>query len=65
MVPLGQSNNTTFLRPITEGHMNAVARLRHRARTTWIWDVEISDDDERLCAIARITIAVRPRRSGG
>ena len=61
-VPLGQSNSTTFLRPITEGHVNAVARRRHGGRTTWVWDVEISDDDGRLCALVRMTIAVRPRR---
>lgn len=62
MTIMGQSNATTFLRPISAGHLNAVARPRHRGRTTWIWDVEISDDDERLCALARITIAVRPAR---
>lgn len=62
MTAVGQSNDTTFLRPITEGHMNAVGRPRHRGRTTWIWDVEISDDDERVCALARLTIAVRPSR---
>jgi 1,4-dihydroxy-2-naphthoyl-CoA hydrolase len=59
-VAMGQSNNATFLRPITEGHVNAVARPRHRGRTTWIWDVEITDDDDRLCALVRMTIAVRP-----
>ena len=30
-------------------------------RTTWIWDVELSDDDGRLCAFSRVTVAVRPR----
>jgi len=58
---LGQSNNTTFLRPITAGTVHAVARRRHRGRTTWVWDVEILDDDSRLCAMSRMTIAVRPR----
>jgi len=62
MISMGQSNSTTFLRPITEGHVNALARRRHGGRTTWIWDVEISDDEGRLCALVRMTIAVRPRR---
>jgi uncharacterized protein (TIGR00369 family) len=48
------------MRPITEGHVNAVARTRHRGRTTWVWDVEITDDAERLCALVRMTVAVRP-----
>jgi uncharacterized protein (TIGR00369 family) len=55
----GLSNQTSFLRPIFDGTIHAVARRRHRGRTTWIWEVEISDDQERLCALVRMTIAVR------
>jgi uncharacterized protein (TIGR00369 family) len=62
MVAMGQSNSATFLRPITEGHVNALARSRHRGRTTWVWDVELTDDEDRLCALVRLHIAVRPRR---
>jgi 1,4-dihydroxy-2-naphthoyl-CoA hydrolase len=62
-VALGQSNSTTFLRPISDGHVNAVARPRHRGTTTWVWDVEISDDDGRLCALVRMTAAIRPARA--
>ena len=68
MIALGQSNNTSFLRPISSGHVNAEAVVRHRGRTTWVWDCEMSDDDGRLCALARVTIAVRPApgsESGG
>lgn len=65
MLAMGQSNNATFLRPIAEGHMNAVARPRHRGRTTWVWDVEISDDQGRPCTLIRMTVAVRPNRETG
>ena len=58
----GLSNQTSFLRPIVDGTINAVARRRHRGRTTWVWEVEISDDENRLCALVRMTIAVRPMR---
>jgi uncharacterized protein (TIGR00369 family) len=60
---VGMSNSTTFLRPIVEGTVHAAATRRHRGRTTWIWDVEITDDAGRLCAITRMTIAVRPPRA--
>jgi len=60
----GLSNQTSFLRPITEGTVHAVARRRHRGRTTWVWEVEITDDQERLCALVRMTIAVRDRPAG-
>jgi 1,4-dihydroxy-2-naphthoyl-CoA hydrolase len=55
----GLSNQTSFLRPILDGTVHAVARARHRGRTTWVWEVEISDDEQRLCSLVRMTIAVR------
>jgi uncharacterized protein (TIGR00369 family) len=58
-VAMGLSNQTSFLRPITEGTIHAVARPRHRGRTTWVWEVDFLDDAERLCALSRMTIAVR------
>jgi uncharacterized protein (TIGR00369 family) len=62
-IAMGQSNSATFLRPISEGHVNATARVRHRGSTTWVWDVEITDDDGRLCALVRMTVAVREPRT--
>ncbi len=60
----GLANQTSFLRPILDGTVHAEAIRRHRGRTTWVWDVEITDDDGRLCAVSRMTIAVRgPRGS--
>ena len=56
---MGLSNATSFLRPITEGTVHATARRLHHGRTTWIWDVEITDDQGRRCALTRMTIAVR------
>jgi 1,4-dihydroxy-2-naphthoyl-CoA hydrolase len=58
-VPLGMSNNTSFLRPVSEGHVHARAEAFHRGRTSWVWDVEMRNDDGKLCAMARVTIAVR------
>jgi uncharacterized protein (TIGR00369 family) len=60
---MGLSNQTSFLRPVTEGAITAVARARHRGRTTWVWEVELTDDDGRMCALTRVTVAVRPRPS--
>lgn len=62
-VALGMANSTTFLRPISGGHVNALARARQRGRTTWVWDVELTDDEDRPCALVRMTIAVRPPRA--
>jgi uncharacterized protein (TIGR00369 family) len=60
-VPLGMSNNTSFLRPCGEGTLHAEARAFHRGRTTWVWDIDMRNDDGKLCATSRVTIAVRDR----
>ena len=60
MIAVGQSNSTTFVRPVSEGTVHAKARRRHRGRTTWVWDVDLTDDDGRVCAVSRVTMAVRP-----
>jgi uncharacterized protein (TIGR00369 family) len=56
------SNQTSFLRPITQGHVHATARRRHNGRTTAVWEVDISDDEGRLCALVRITLTSRQVR---
>ena len=58
---MGQVNQTSFLRPIRAGTIHGTARARHRGRSSWVWDVEITDDDGRLCALTRMTVAVRAR----
>ena len=57
----GLSNQTSFLRPITDGTIHATAVRKHRGRTTWVWEVEMTDDRGRLCVLTRMTIAVRER----
>lgn len=60
-IALGQSNDTKFLRPTSAGTVFALATARHRGRTSWVWDVEISDEEGRLLALSRMTVAIRPR----
>jgi 1,4-dihydroxy-2-naphthoyl-CoA hydrolase len=64
---VGLSNHTSFLRPITDGTIHAEATVKHRGRTTWVWEVEITDDAGRLCVLTRVTVAVRdiPRQDRG
>jgi 1,4-dihydroxy-2-naphthoyl-CoA hydrolase len=63
-IAMGQEINASFMRPIARGHVNALARVRRRGRTAWNWEVEITDDGGRLCALLRATIAVRDAPSG-
>lgn len=59
-IAMGQSIDVSFLRPISEGHAEVRAVARHRGRTSWVWSAEVRDAEDRLCALAKMTIAVRP-----
>ena len=59
-VAVGLSNHTSFLRPVLAGSVHADGRRRHRGRTTWLWEVDFSDDEGNLCAVTRVTLALRP-----
>ena len=58
---LGQANQNSFFRPVTDGIVHAEGTVIHRGRTSWVWDFRFTDDQDRLCAVSRVTIAVRPR----
>jgi 1,4-dihydroxy-2-naphthoyl-CoA hydrolase len=64
-IAMGQEMNASFMRPISEGHVNALCSLRRKGRTAWNWEVEVTDDAGKACALLRYTIAVRdaPGRS--
>ena len=55
----GLAIHTSVLHSVTDGTIEAVASRRHRGRTTWVWQVELSDGRGRLCAISRTTVAIR------
>ena len=58
----GLSNSASFLRPITSGTVHATGRCRHHNDREWLWSHEFRDDQERLCALVDVTIAIRPAR---
>ena len=60
----GLANHTSFLRPVTTGTIHARAVRKHGGRSTWVWEVEMTDDHGRVCALSRVTIAVREPPSG-
>jgi uncharacterized protein (TIGR00369 family) len=61
----GLSNTASFLRPITAGMVNVAARRRHHDDREWLWSHEFRDDQNRLCALVDVTIAVRPAPDAG
>ncbi|MGD9736240.1 MAG: PaaI family thioesterase [Solirubrobacterales bacterium] len=64
-IAMGQSIEVSFLRPVSAGHAEVRAVARHRGRSSWIWQAEVLDAQERLCGLAKMTMAVRPAPQGG
>ena len=57
---MGMSNETNFLRALTDGYVTATATAVHRGSSRWMWRVDCHDDAGRLCATTTVNIAVRP-----
>jgi 1,4-dihydroxy-2-naphthoyl-CoA hydrolase len=64
MVALAQTVDVSLLRSVKEGTVTVSARARHRGKTSWIWEAEATDGEGQLCALAKVTVAVRPLDPG-
>ncbi|MEV1333392.1 PaaI family thioesterase [Micromonospora costi] len=53
---VGVSNQTDFLRAVREGELTAVGTPVHRGRSQQLWQVEITDGDERLVARGQVRL---------
>ena len=64
---VGLEINANHIRSVAEGHVTGIARPVHLGRTTQIWDVRITSDDDKLVCVSRVTMAVleTPGRTGG
>lgn len=60
---VGQEINANHLRGVRGGHVSGVARAIHLGRRTQVWEVRISDGDDRLVCISRVTMAVLEGRN--
>lgn len=55
----GLEINANHIRPKRDGVVTARAVPVHRGRTTFVWDIRIVDEHDRLICISRCTVAVR------
>ena len=53
---VGVSNHTDFLRAVRSGELRAEATPLSRGRTTQLWQVEITDEQGRLIAHAKVRL---------
>ena len=61
---VGLELNVNHLRAAREGFVTATGVPLHVGRTTAVWDMKVHDDEGRLIAVSRLTLAVRDRPPG-
>jgi uncharacterized protein (TIGR00369 family) len=59
---VGIELNVNHLRAVTNGHVVATGTPLHAGRSVAVWDVRVQDDEGRLIAVGRLTLAVRDAR---
>jgi 1,4-dihydroxy-2-naphthoyl-CoA hydrolase len=57
---VGLEVNANHLRSVSQGRVRGEARPVHLGRSTQVWEIRVTDQEGRLCAISRLTMAVLP-----
>lgn len=57
-VAFGSEINASHVRPKRSGTLTAVATPVHRGRGSQVWEVHISDENEKPVCVSRCTLAV-------
>jgi uncharacterized protein (TIGR00369 family) len=54
----GQEINANHVRPKSDGAVTAIGTVLHQGKTTQVWDIKITDEQDRLVCVSRCTMAV-------
>lgn len=54
----GLEINANHIRVVRSGTVTATGTVLHRGKTTMVWDIKITDEQQRLVCVSRCTIAV-------
>lgn len=57
-VSFGLEINANHVRPVQSGMLRATGERLYAGRTTQVWQVRITDEDDRLICVSRCTIAL-------
>lgn len=57
---VGVNNNTDFLRAISSGTVTATSTPIHRGRRQQLWQITITDDDDKLIARGQVRLQNLP-----
>ncbi|MEH7502143.1 hotdog fold thioesterase [Neobacillus drentensis] len=54
----GLEINANHVRPKTEGVVTGIGTVLHQGKSTQVWDIKITDEQDRLICVSRCTMAV-------
>lgn len=60
--PVGMEINANHIRSKADGVVTATATPFHKGRTTMVWEIRITDENDKLICISRCTMAVITKR---
>jgi 1,4-dihydroxy-2-naphthoyl-CoA hydrolase len=55
---VGLEINANHVRPVKEGVVTAIGTVLHQGKSTMVWDIRITDEQDRLVCVSRCTMAV-------
>ena len=61
---VGLDINANHIRPVKDGFVYGTATPEALGRTTQVWSIRITDEQDRLVCISRLTMAVIPIGKG-
>jgi 1,4-dihydroxy-2-naphthoyl-CoA hydrolase len=64
-VALGLDINANHLKSASKGKVIGIAKPFHIGRITQVWEIKILDEENNLCCISRLTMAVVPINPNG
>ena len=61
---VGLEINANHIRPVKDGYVYGTAKAEALGRSTHVWSIRITDEQDRLVCLARLTMAVIPLTRG-
>jgi 1,4-dihydroxy-2-naphthoyl-CoA hydrolase len=62
-IAVGMEINANHLRSVSDGMVTAVAVPLHKGRKSMVWDIRITDGQNRLICVSRCTVAITSKNS--
>lgn len=62
-IAVGMEINANHMRSVRSGIVTATAVPLHKGRTSMVWDIKITDEEDRLICVSRCTVAIVTKRT--